>query len=151
MRITREKLNRTIVESVALRSSCSRRWVGALITMDNRILATGYNGAPPGMPHCIDVGCLHGPDGGCIRSVHAEANAIAFAARNGVRLEGAHLWCSLTPCRSCSNLIISSGITRVYALNLYRDLSGPELLFQAKVPVLILDGDEFLEWRPNNA
>lgn len=104
-----------IAEVVSRRSTCPRARVGAVIVSpDNRILATGYNGSPPGEPHCDDVGCLV-VDNHCQRTLHAEVNAIAFAARAGIRLEGSRLyiWSSrgdITPCRECEKVRKAAGI-----------------------------------------
>jgi dCMP deaminase len=127
-----------MVGIAAQRSTCIRKQVGALIVLDGRILSTGYAGAPKGLPHCLDVGCIiNSVDGGCMRTAHAESNAIAFAARHGIRVEGADLWCSLTPCLMCAKLLVNSGIRQVFALQTYRDSSGIELLHAAKIEVSI--------------
>jgi len=104
-----------IAEVVSRRSTCPRARVGAVIVSpDNRVLATGYNGSPPGELHCDDVGCLM-VDGHCQRTLHAEVNAIAFAARAGVKLEGGRLyiWSSrgdVEPCRECEKVRKATGI-----------------------------------------
>lgn len=134
-RISRESMLSQMVQIAAERSTCLRRKVGSLIVLDGRILSTGYAGSARGLPHCLDVGCLVGPDGGCLRTIHAEMNAIAFAARYGIRVEGADLWCSLTPCLACAKLIINSGIKRLIALDDYRDTSGSHLLNDAGITV----------------
>ena len=104
-----------MTRSIAKRSSCSKRQVGAVITKGGRIISSGYAGAPPGMPHCIDdgVGCLLDANGKCIRTIHAEQNAIAVAAKNGISLEGGVLFCTVQPCYSCAKLIIAGGIKKV--------------------------------------
>jgi dCMP deaminase len=113
--------------------------VGAVIARDGRIISTGYVGAPSGLPHCLDVGCQTGPDGGCTRTVHAEANAIAVASRYGTRTNGAVLYCTHGPCNPCAKLIINAGILRVAYEHAYRDGSGTALLIQAGVGVHKLD------------
>lgn len=133
MRITRESAFAGIVRVLAERSTCTRKHVGALIVRDKRIIATGYNGSPSGLPHCEDVGCLVGPDGGCLRTIHAEQNSIAFASRYGIATDGAELWTSVAPCLPCAKLIINAGIRRVVYLEDYRDHSGLELLSAARV------------------
>ena len=120
-RISRDEMLAQMVRLVAQRSTCQRRQVGALIVREGRILATGYVGSPVGRPHCLDVGCLTGPDGGCLLTLHAESNVIAFAARHGITVNGADLWCSLTPCLPCAKLILNSGIKRLFYLERYRD------------------------------
>lgn len=108
-----------MAEHVATRATCDRKHVGCVIHKDNRVLATGYNGSLAGTPHCDDVG-HHMEDGHCIRTVHAEANAIAHAARAGVPLEGATLTCNTTPCWPCFKLIASAGIVKVVFKDRYR-------------------------------
>jgi len=133
MRISREETLSQIVKTVALRTTCPRRAVGALIVREGRILSTGYNGSPAGLAHCYDVGCLVGPNGGCIRTVHAEINAIAFAARVGIAVHLATLWTTVAPCLACAKLIINSGITEVISIEEYRDSAGRDLLEEARV------------------
>lgn len=135
-RLTRTEMLAQLVDIVAQRSTCRRARVGALLSRDGRILSTGYAGAPAGAPHCLDAGCLHGPDGGCIRTIHAEANAIAFAARSGISLDGADLWCSYAPCLSCAKLIINSGIRRVMYRKPYRVIEGSNLLQSVGIKLL---------------
>lgn len=123
------------------RGTCSRMHVGCVIALDGRGLSTGYNGAPAGMPHCDhtcncggdehspgyhDEDCASGPHG-CV-AMHAEANAIAWAARNGTALLGSTLYTTLTPCVKCAELIIAAGIARVVWRTIYRDVSGLDLV-----------------------
>jgi len=94
---------------VATRATCNRKHVGAVVVLDNRILATGYNGSLPGLSHCDDIG--HMMEGShCVRTVHAEVNAIAQAAKSGVRLDGATLYCNTFPCWNCFKAVVSAGI-----------------------------------------
>ena len=105
-----------IATVVATRSTCDRRHVGAVIVRDKTILSTGYNGAPAGFPECDGVGHQLVDVGGrpsCIRTAHAEANAIAQAARNGVAVEGATVYTTSSPCYECMKLIVNSGIKHV--------------------------------------
>lgn len=102
----------SIAREVATRSTCLRRHVGALIVRERRILCSGYNGSPPGQPHCTDVGCLL-EDGRCIRTLHAEQNAITQAALHGVSTQGATLYCTCRPCHVCARMIVGAGIVRV--------------------------------------
>jgi len=104
----------------AARSTCPRKAVGAVIVRDKAVLATGYNGSLRGLAHCTDVGCLM-ENGHCVRTVHAEANAILQAARNGVRIEGADIYATASPCWSCFKLIANAGIRRVFYGDFYRD------------------------------
>jgi len=98
-----------IAEAVALRSSCPRLQVGCVIVRDQRILATGYNGAASHAPHCIDVGCLM-VDGHCTRAIHAEENAIRQTVPTGVNLAESTLYCTHKPCEACRSLLRDNGI-----------------------------------------
>ena len=136
-RISRQQMLAEMVITAAKRSTCLRKQVGALIAIEGRVLSIGYGGSPSGTPHCMDAGCIIGPDGGCLRTIHAEQNVIAFAARNGIAIRGAELWCSMTPCLPCAKLIINSGIKSVFALEEYRDAVGINLLIQVGIDVRI--------------
>src|SRR6267142_71573 len=111
----------TITRQVAERSTCLRAKVGAVIVRDKNILATGYNGSPAGLPHCTDVGCLvytsRTPSGeveeNCFRTIHAEINAIAQAAKNGAAIRGGSIYVTHTPCIHCFKVLINTGITRI--------------------------------------
>ena len=94
------------------RSTCASRQVGAVIVRDKHIISTGYNGSPPGVEHCTQVGCKI-LDGRCIKSIHAEQNAILQAALHGVSTRGATLYCTWRPCSVCANMVAGSGIVRV--------------------------------------
>jgi len=113
---------------VSSRGTCRRASVGAIITIRGRIISTGYVGAASGQPDCLSIGCEEGPDGGCTRTIHAEANAIAFAARFGASTEGSELYCTHSPCLNCAKLIINAGIDRLVYEHEYRDRSGLALL-----------------------
>ena len=120
----------------ATRSTCLKS-NGAVLTRENKLISQGYNGSPPGRPHCIDLeGCEVGPDGGCTRTVHAEANVICMAAKMGVSTEGSILFCTTSPCYNCSKLLVNAGIKKVVYLNEYRDLYGVELLKECGVEVV---------------
>lgn len=110
-----------IARAVATRATCNRKHVGAVIVRDKTILSTGYNGSIRGMPHCDDpgVGCLM-EDGHCCRTVHAEANAILQAAKNGVAIDGATLYSTASPCWPCFGLVANSGIRRIVFGEAYR-------------------------------
>jgi len=116
-----------IMDSVSKRATCDRGKAGCVIAKDKRILATGYVGSPAGCVHCDEVGHemndVLDKDGNiskhCVRTAHAEQNAIATAARFGIALEGSTLYCNMTPCYICSKIIINSGIKRVVARNDY--------------------------------
>ena len=109
-----------IARQAATRSTCSRKNVGAVIVRDKTILSTGYNGSIRGMPHCDEVGHDMENDH-CVATIHAEANAIIQAAKNGVRIEDGELYTTASPCWSCFKLIANSGIRRIYFGEFYRD------------------------------
>jgi dCMP deaminase len=109
-----------IAREVATRATCDRKHVGAVIVREKMILATGYNGSLRGLEHCDDVGHLM-QDGHCVRTVHAEANAIVQAARHGVRSEGAGIYVTASPCFACFKLIANAGIERIVFGEFYRD------------------------------
>lgn len=107
-----------IARQVATRATCDRRHVGAVLVRDRTILATGYNGSMRGAEHCDDVGHLL-ENGHCVRTVHAEANAIAQAAKHGARIDGATCYVNICPCPSCFKLLANSGVARVVFAELY--------------------------------
>jgi dCMP deaminase len=109
-----------IATDVASRSTCDRKHVGAVAVRDRILLATGYNGSLRGLDHCDDVGHLMDA-GHCVRTVHAEANALVQAARNGVRLDGADIYVTASPCFSCFKLIANAGVQRIVFGEFYRD------------------------------
>jgi len=118
-RIDRIKYYTKIAKLVALRSTCSRAQVGAVLVYNNRIVATGYNGSPPGEAHCIDIGCLiH--EGHCIRTIHAEMNALLHLEHNYSRLI---MFCTHEPCKDCFKHLYSVGVREFYFINLYKDLA----------------------------
>lgn len=117
-----------ITSLVSRRSTCMRRAVGAVIVKDKRILSTGYNGAPSGITHCRETGCLReqlkvpsGERHELCRGIHAEQNAIIQAAYHGVSIRNATLFCTHMPCSICAKMIINAGITRIYYLSGYAD------------------------------
>lgn len=122
-RISREEMFYEILGVVEKRSVCTRLKVAALIAVDGRVLALGYNGPPSGVSHCCKEGAVR-----CTGSVHAEMNAIAFCSKNGVSTKGATLYVSSSPCLSCAKMIINSGIVRVVYRDAFRDMSGVEFL-----------------------
>jgi len=109
-----------IARQVATRSTCDRKHVGAVIVRDRMILTTGYNGSIRGLPHCDDVGHLM-EEGHCVRTTHAEANALVQAARNGVSVDGAGIYVTASPCFGCFKLIANAGLTRIVFGEFYRD------------------------------
>jgi dCMP deaminase len=110
----------SIAHQVGTRSTCDRKHVGALIVRDKTILSTGYNGSLRGAPHCDEVGHDLENDH-CIRTVHAEANAIAQAAKHGVALDDSELYVTASPCLTCFKLVANAGIKAVYYREFYRD------------------------------
>ena len=142
---------------VARRSTCLRRHVGALLVREKRILATGYNGAPAGLPHCAEVGCLRDeleiPSGErqeLCRGLHAEQNAIIQGALHGVSVQGADLYCTTQPCVACAKMLINAGVRRIVYEGDYADDLSLELLAQAGVELVRVsarDGQESGEKR----
>jgi dCMP deaminase len=132
-RITREEMLTEMARTVAKRSTCQRLQVGCVIALGGRVLSLGYNGAPSGFPDCDPSLCnVNAP---CTRTIHAEANAIAFAAKVGINLSGSIICCTHSPCLDCAKLIINSGIREIYFLEVYRDESPIELLAEAGIRV----------------
>jgi dCMP deaminase len=127
-----------VANTVAKRATCDRGRSGCVIAKDKQILVTGYVGSPRGLPHCDDVGHLmkkviHDDDRitqHCMRTVHAEQNAICQAARLGISLQGATIYCRMTPCRTCAMLIINCGIERVVCERKYHDGAESEEMFR---------------------
>ncbi len=109
-----------IARMVASRSTCPRKSVGAVIVRRQTILSTGYNGSVRGLPHCTEAGCLM-EDGHCVATIHAEANAIIQAARNGVIIDGAECYVTASPCWSCFKMLANAGIRRIVFGEFYRD------------------------------
>ena len=128
VRFMRDALN------AATMATCPRASVGCVLVRDGHGLVSGYNGASRGLPHCTDVGCLM-VDGHCLRSCHAEQNAIATAARLGVSVTGATCYSTHQPCTTCANMLINTGIVRVVYLNEYTPADGGEFFRFAGVIV----------------
>ncbi|HEX7836703.1 MAG TPA: dCMP deaminase family protein [Kofleriaceae bacterium] len=110
----------SIAQVVATRSTCPRKYVGAVLVRNRTILSTGYNGSIRGMPHCSDVGHMM-EDGHCVATIHAEANAIIQAARNGVNIDGATNYVTASPCWNCFKQLANAGIVRIVYGEFYRD------------------------------
>ena len=134
-RPTRDEALMEVARVISLRGTCERASIGAVIARDGRIISSGYVGAPSGSPHCTDVGCDLGNHGGCIRTVHAESNAIAFAAKFGQSTDGDTLYTTVSPCNDCAKLIINAGIARVAYARDYRDPRGLKMLADAGIPI----------------
>lgn len=127
-----------IARLVASRSTCLRRQVGAVMVKDKNILATGYNGTPSGIRHCSEVGCLRqqlnvpsGERHELCRGLHAEQNAIIQAAKHGVNIDGAVLYCTHSPCIICSKMLINSGVKRIVCTDGYPDSLAKAMLDEA--------------------
>ena len=137
-----------IAHLVAKRSTCLRRAVGALLVKDKRILSTGYNGAPSGLKHCLDIGCLReqlsiasGERHELCRGIHAEQNAIIQAALHGVSIKDATLFCTNQPCSICAKMIINAGINKVYYHSGYADAMSIEMFKEANVELIKYRGN----------
>ncbi|TWI76779.1 dCMP deaminase [Desulfobotulus alkaliphilus] len=136
-----------ITTLVARRSTCLRRAVGAILVKDKRVLSTGYNGAPGGVRHCAETGCLReqmqvpsGQRHELCRGIHAEQNAIIQAARHGVSISGATLYCTTRPCSICARMLINAGIEKIYYLEGYADPLSEEMLAEAGIPLEKIQG-----------
>lgn len=132
-----------ITHLVSKRSTCLRRHVGAVIVRDKRILATGYNGAPRGLAHCSETGCLRekmgvpsGQKQELCRGLHAEQNAIIQAALSGVSIEGSQIYSVTQPCVVCAKMIINSGIKRVIFQDSYPDALAEQMFGEAEVELI---------------
>lgn len=134
-----ELLFQVITKLFSYRSPCVKTRQSALIIKDSRIISFGYNGANQGSLNCIDFKeegermCGKDSSGSCFEGIHAEQNAIAFAAKNGIALEGCELYCTQSPCISCAKLIVASGIKKVYFLEKYRIMDGLNYLKQKNI------------------
>jgi dCMP deaminase len=139
-----------IANMVRTRSTCLRRQVGAVVVKEKRILSTGYNGAPRGMRHCSETGCLReaadvppGERHELCRGIHAEQNAIVQAAAFGVCIQGSTLYCTHFPCVLCSKMLINAGITRLVVEKSYPDPLSREMLDEAGIEVCYLGSRDF--------
>jgi dCMP deaminase len=134
-----------ITRLVAERSTCARRKIGAIAVKNKRILATGYNGAPHGMRHCLEIGCLRerlgipsGQRHELCRGLHAEQNVIIQAAVYGISLEGASIYCTHQPCLICTKMLINCSPASVFYLSPYPDHTAEEMFAEAGVELLRL-------------
>jgi dCMP deaminase len=140
----------SIANMVRQRSTCLRRQVGAVIVKDKRILTTGYNGAPKGMKHCSELGCLRdveavpaGERHELCRGIHAEQNAIVQAAAFGVNIQDSTLYCTHFPCVLCTKLLINAGVCRLVVEQPYPDDLSRRMLEEAEVDICVRDLSEF--------
>jgi dCMP deaminase len=137
-----------IATEVATRATCDRKHVGAVIVRDKSILATGYNGSIRGLGHCDEEGHLM-EDGHCVRTVHAEANAIVQAAKHGMRIEGASIYVTASPCWQCFRLIANAGLTRIVFGEFYRDQRIFE--FSTRIGIELADLSEYVSAKKKSA
>ena len=133
----------SITRMVATRSTCLRRHVGAILVKEKRILSTGYNGAPAGLKHCIEVGCLREEAGipsgtrhELCRALHAEQNAIVQAAYHGISIAGSTLYCTNKPCAICSKMLINAGIQKIFYDEGYDDDLADAILDEAGIEIV---------------
>ena len=144
-----------LANAAAKRATCDRGRSGCVIVKDKQLLVTGYVGSPIGLPHCDEVGHLfkktYHEDGTitnhCVRTVHAEQNAICQAAKRGIALEGATLYCRMTPCRTCAMLIINCGIKRVVCQQKYHAGEESEQMFKEAGIQLEFFNEEVLKYK----
>ena len=144
-----------VARTIAKRATCDRGRSGCVIARDKQLLVTGYVGSPVGLPHCDDVGHLmkkviHDDDSisqHCMRTVHAEQNAICQAAKLGVALDGATVYCKMTPCRTCAMLIINCGIKRVVCEKKYHRGAESEQMFKDAGVKLEFFEEEFVKYK----
>lgn len=138
---------------ISSRATCLRRKVGAVIVKGKQIVSAGYNGAPQGLPHCLDIGCARegipsGERTELCRGAHAEQNAINFAARHGITIEGADIYSTHLPCSWCAKSIVNSGIKRVVYLVDYPDPQSRGIMKNIELERLegfkIIDANEIL-------
>ena len=120
MRVSWERYFINLAVQAATRSTCPRKHVGAVIVRNKTVLSTGYNGSIRGAPHCSETDCLM-EDDHCIRTVHAEANALVQAACHGIRIEGGEIFVTASPCFNCFKLIVNAGIRKIHYAEFYRD------------------------------
>lgn len=133
----------SIAETTATRSTCLRHRVGAILVSDRRILSTGYNGAPRGMVHCLEIGCLRdklkipsGKNHELCRAVHAEQNVVIQAARHGISTVGSDLYTTLLPCAVCNKILVNAGVKRIVYQTDYPDEFAKKILKEAKVKLV---------------
>ena len=137
-RVSWETYFMNIAAEVATRSTCDRKHVGAVIVKDKTILSTGYNGSIKGLPHCDEAG-HEMVDGHCVRTTHAEANAIVQGAKNGVKINHAEIYITASPCYNCFKLIANAGIKSIYFLEFYREERIIEHAREAGIELIQLD------------
>ncbi len=140
-RVSWDRYFMNLALEAATRSTCPRKSVGAVVVRDKAVLATGYNGSIRGLEHCTEAGCLM-DNGHCVRTVHAEANAILQAARHGVSIDRADIYVTASPCWDCFKLIANAGIARVLYGDFYRDERIKEFAREAGIELVRLGLEE---------
>jgi dCMP deaminase len=140
-RVSWDEYFMNIARQVATRSTCDRKFVGAVIVRDRTILSTGYNGSIAGAPHCDEVGHLM-ENGHCIRTIHAEMNAVAQAAKNGVNIKDSTIYLTASPCWTCFKLMSNAGIKKICYGEFYQDDKIFEAAKQAGIELVDLSGKE---------
>jgi dCMP deaminase len=138
----------SIAQVVSSRSTCPRKYVGAVIVRNRTILSTGYNGSIRGMPHCSDVGHMM-VSGHCVATIHAEQNAILQAAKNGVMIEGGAIYVTASPCWNCFKACANAGIVRICYHEFYRDERIFEVANQLKIELVHIPLDGSVEEAPD--
>jgi dCMP deaminase len=146
-----------IADLVSTRSSCLKRQVGAVIVKDRQILTTGYNGAPSGLKHAAEVGCLRqqlnvpsGTHHELCRGLHAEQNAIIQAASFGISVKGSTLYCTFLPCVICGKMMINAGIERIVFKGYYPDDLSVQMFAETKIDLQLFEEEEYLEEKIKN-
>ncbi len=140
-RVSWDEYFMAIARQVATRATCDRKHVGAVIVRDRTILSTGYNGSIRGLPHCDEVGHMM-EAGHCVRTIHAEANAIIQAAKNGVAIAGADIYITASPCWLCFKMIANAGVQRIVFGEFYRDHRIYEVAQALGIELIQLTEDE---------
>ncbi len=139
-RVSWDEYFMNIAKEVATRATCDRKHVGAVIVRDRTILSTGYNGSVRGLGHCDDDGHMM-EDGHCVRTIHAESNAIIQAAKNGTAIGGAGIYVTASPCWNCFKMIVNAGIQRIAFGEFYRDERIFEISKTLGIELVNLSGD----------
>lgn len=140
-RVSWDEYFMNIAREVATRATCDRKHVGAVIVRDKTILSTGYNGSVRGLPHCDEVGHMM-EDGHCVRTIHAEANAVIQAAVNGTSIDLATIYITASPCWSCFKMIANAGVRRIVFGEFYRDARVFEMSAALGIELVDLSGTD---------
>ena len=154
MRPTWDEYFMNLALQTAKRSTCPRAFVGAVLVKDKRIISTGYNGSPAGLPHCTEVGCqMRNLNSGknqvehCVRTVHAEQNAIIQAAIHGISTKGSILYVTHQPCHLCAKMLVNAGVEKIIYNATYKNEDAESVLKDAKIPMNQLEVNNDIESR----